>query len=163
MARIPFENVDLDKIYDDDFTFPYGAECEDTMSREYVYVKFNAGDGAASAAAGQMLVGLDSAYDPYEVTNDPNSSTIKAVLNDPKGFAQAAFTDGKCGWAQKKGYNRQTITTDGSVAQGELLMPHATTTGAVDTHDAAAKADIGVALEDDTSTSLTAGQAFINI
>ena len=132
----------------------------------FEYVKFNDGDGNTAAVAGHLLVGLDSGYPDGEVTNDNNSSTIKAILQDPRGFIQAVVTNLYYCWAQCWGRNRQVIITDGSVAQGEILMAHATTTGGVDTHDASAAAEVGVALEDDGTTSanqLDAGEVKIKI
>jgi len=161
MARIPFHNVDLDKVYTSK-DFPLGAECEDEQGREYVFCKYNAGDGADTVVAGYLAVGLDSAYPEFEVTCDLNSATIPAIRGRPVGFAQAVFTDGTYGWFQKKGRNRQAILTDQSVAQGELLMAFATTAGEVDTHDASAIASCGVALEDDTVAALAIGQVYIN-
>lgn len=166
MARIPFINVDLDKVYDD-MDFPLGAECQDEQGREFVFCKYNAGDGADTVVAGYLAVELDSAYPACEVTCDLNSGTIKAILNRPVGYAQAVFTDGKYGWFQKRGRSRQTVTTDKGVTQGDLLMPHATYAGTVDTHDAAAKESCGVALETDTdgeeyTGTLTAGKVFID-
>lgn len=159
MGRIG--NYDLDKI-DTEQRFNLGERL-DLDGRVYRYIKFNAGDGAADATAGHLITGLDSAYDYWEGTNDNNSSAITAVLQRPIGFVQAALTDGDFGWVQTRGPNRQAILTDGSVAQGEMLMPHATTTGGVDTHDAAAKAKLGVALEADTGTALAVGQVSIEI
>lgn len=132
----------------------------------FEYIKFNDGDDAMAAVAGHLVVGLDAGYPDGEATNDPNSATIKAITQHPKGLLQAVLTDGYFGWAQCWGRNRKAIITDGNVAQGERLMPHATTTGGVDTHSAGAVADIGVALEADGTTSanqLDIGQAFIQI
>lgn len=161
MARIPFENADLDRIYSK-MLFPLGAETEDGNGYEYVFVKYNQGDGAVDGVAGYLVVGLDSAYPEFEVTADPNSATIPALPQNAKGFLQAALTHAKFGWAQKKGRNRQTMTTDSGVSQGELLMAHATTNGAVDTGTGDVKW-VGTALETDTGSSLTAGQAYIDI
>lgn len=163
MARIPFHNVDLDMIYDDDKTFPLMAETEDEQGRVYRYVKYNQGDGSVDGVAGRIVVGLDSAYPDGEVTMDYSSSTINVVPQDIKGALQAALTDGKCGWAQKTGRNRVALLTDSGVSQDDLLMKHATTDGALDTHDGSAAVIVGVALEDDTGSALSAGQANLTI
>ena len=161
MARIPFHNVDLDRVYDK-ADFPLGAETEDSAGNEFVFCKYNEGDGGDTVVAGYLAVGLDSAYPAYEVTCDLDSSTIPALRGVPVGYAQAAFTDGKYGWFQKRGRNLKAILTDGGVTQGQLLMAHASTAGAVDSHDASAIASCGVALEDDSSTELGIGKVFID-
>ena len=162
------EYINIDPTYfSAEPEFPLGTLGTDDGGKTiYEYVRFNDGDGNTAAAAGQLVVGLDSEYPDGEVTNDNNSNTIKAILNDPRGFLQAVVTNLYYCWVQCWGRNVQDITTDNGVGQNERLMPHATTTGGVDTHDAAAKADIGVALEADgttTSTILDAGQARITI
>jgi len=132
----------------------------------FEYVQFNDGDGNTAAVAGHLVVGLDSGYPEATVTNDPNSATIAAITQDPRGFLQRVLTNLYYGWAQCWGRNRQVIITDGSVAQGERLMAHATTSGGVDTHSGGAVKDIGVALEADGTTSanqLDAGEAMIQI
>jgi hypothetical protein len=154
MGRI-LGNADLSKIYTKQ-AFPLGATYEED-GRLYRFIKYNAGDGGAAATIGHLIVGLDTggSYAFWEGTNDPDSATIKAVLQRAFGFAQAALTDGSYGWVQISGPNRQVILTDNNVAQGELLMAHATTSGAVDTHDAAAKTVVGIALEADGTTAAT--------
>lgn len=147
--------------------FPLGTLGSDNGGKDvFKYGKFNDGDGATAAVPGHYCVGLDAGYPEGEYTNDPNSSTIAAILQRAGGFIQAVVSDGNFGWFQTWGRNRQVIITDGSVAQGEQLMAHATTTGGVDTHDAAAKKVIGVALEADGTTSanqLDIGQVMIEI
>lgn len=157
-----YGNYDLDKIYADQ-EFPLGAKVEDQLGRVFKFIKYNDGDGTVTPTAGYLAIALDSAYPPHEATCDYDSSTIAAIANLIEGFVQAALTDGSYGWVQVWGPNRQSILTDGDVAQGELLMKHATTDGGVDTHDNTAQKVVGVALEADTSTALTAGQAFITI
>lgn len=137
--------------------FGLGSRIKFDDGREYVFCLFNAGDGAASASAGQIAVLLDSAYSRFEVTNDVNSSTIAAINSAPVGIFLATIADGEYCWIQAKGKNKSAMTTDGDVAQGERLMVHATTTGGVDTHDDTSKPIVGVALEADSGTSLAAG------
>lgn len=158
-----YRNIDRTLIYQSD-EFPLGALGTDQDGNLYRFIKYNDGDGApGSTTAGYLLVYLDTGFDRWEATDDLNSSTIKAVLQAPAGFVQAALTDGEYGWAQISGYNKVAMLTDEGISQGEQLMAHATTTGAVDSHDAAAKAVVGVALEADTVAALSAGQALITI
>lgn len=160
MAKVV--NAELDTIYDDGNDFALGSEYEDESGRVYVFVKYNDGDGNVAGAAGLLVVGLDSAFPEFEVTADLNSATVPALVNLPRGFLQAALTLGKFGWAQKKGRNRKAITTDGSVDQGEALVP-TTGDGTVAGTASAAINDVGIALETDSGTTLAAGYAFINI
>lgn len=158
----------LDKIYTKRGEFRLGEIVYDTAGNAYRFIKFNDGDGNVDCVAGHLIVGLDTggSFDFWEGTNDPNSGTIKALLQRAFGFVQAALTDGDYGFVQIDGPNKQVIITDGSVAQDELLMAHASTTGGVDTHDAAAKTVVGIALEDDGTTSasqLDAGEVDIRI
>jgi len=157
-----YGNYDLDKIYADQ-EFPLGAKVEDQAKRVFKFVKYNDGDGDVDGVAGYLSIGLDSAYPSHEATCDYNSATVAGIPNLIEGFLQAALTLATFGWAQVWGPNRQSILTDGDVAQGELLMKHASTDGGVDSHDNTAQKVVAVALEDDTSTALTAGQAFITI
>ena len=112
---------------------------------------------------GRLVIGLDSASPFWEVTMDYSSSTIAAIANRQMGFLQAALTNGTYGWMQTKGPNMESMLTDGSVTQGQLLMKHATTDGAVDSHTGDVPI-LAVALEDDDGSSLlTAGKADIMI
>lgn len=156
-------DFELDTVYTDDRKFQPGERVRDELKREYVFIKYNEGDGADTVVAGYLAVGLDSAYENYEVTCDLDSATIYAVNSLPIGFLQAVLTDGDYGWAQYRGYNRQTVTTDEGVTQGQELMPFATTAGIVDSHDDTAKPTVGIALEADTVAALTAGQVYICI
>jgi len=147
--------------------FPLGTLGSDDGGKTvFEYVKFNDGDGNTAAAAGQLVVGLDAGYPNGEVTNDNDSGTIKAILQDGRGFLQAVITNLYYGWAQCWGRNRQDITTDNAVTQGQQLMAHATTTGGVDSHDDTAATVLGTALEADgttTATILDVGQVMIKI
>lgn len=158
-----YGNYDLDKIYTTP-KFPLGAKVEDQAGGVYIFVKYNAGDGAVDAVAGRLAIGLDSGYPDNEVTMDYSSSTITAIPKNPKGFFQAALTDGTYGFLQTRGRNRKDMLTDGGVTQGDELMKHATTDGAVDTHDDTARKTVAIALEtDDASSLLQEGQADITI
>ena len=118
------QNADLDRIYDSQ-DFDLGAIYMDNQGRKFRFCKYNQGDHSVAAVAGRLGIGLDSAYPDWEVTMDYASGTITAIGNDQKGFFQAALTDEKYGWLQVTGKNKKAGLTDGSVAQGELLMKHA--------------------------------------
>lgn len=147
--------------------FPLGTlGSNDGGKNVFEYVRFNDGDGNTAAVAGHLVVGLDSGYPDGEVTNDPNSATITAITQDPRGFLQRVITNLYYGWAQCWGRNKQVIITDNAVTQGQRLMAHATTSGGVDTHAGGAEADLGVALEadgDTIATQLDIGQVRITI
>jgi hypothetical protein len=166
----------LTKIYTKRGEFRLGQVVSDSAGNLYRFIKFNYGDGQTTAVAGHLIIGLDNGTagdgnDFWEGTNDPNSAGATraadvTVLQRAFGFCQAALTDGSYGFVQISGPNKQVILTDNAVAQNDLLMAHATTTGAVDTHDAAAKTVVGIALEADGTTAATqldAGQVDIRI
>lgn len=140
---------------------PLGSKVEDQDGRVFKYVKYNSGDGDVDGVAGQLVVGLDSAFPDNEVTMDYSSATIPAVGATPEGFLQAALTHETFGWVQTYGDNMESMLTDNGINQGDRLMKHATTDGGVDTHDDTAAIVVGVAREADTGTALTAGQAKI--
>jgi hypothetical protein len=154
-------NVDLDGI-DTVRQFALGAKHVDSQNRIFRYGKYNEGDGAVDAVAGYLGLGLDSAYPDWEITCDYSSTTVPAIANSPKGFAQAAFTDGTFGWWQTKGRNRKAILTDNVITQGLLLMKHATTDGGVDAATGTVKY-LGTALEADSGTALAAGTVEIDL
>ena len=121
------------------------------------------GDSEVHGVAGQLVVGLDSAYPQEECTMDYDSSTVPAIAAKPVGFLQAALTNGTFGWVQTWGKNKVAALTDGGVSQGERLMKHATTDGGLDTHDDTAAIVVGIALEDDTGTALGVGEMDIRL
>ena len=164
MARIPMQNVDLDKIYEKR-DFALGTECEDELGRVFRFIKYDKGDASTglSAVAGYLVVGRVSTYTQYQGTCDYSESNM---LNVPLGFAQAALTDGTYGWVQIHGYSRKDMLTDGGVASSHVLFAHATTDGAVDSGAGPANATttaVGVALAADSTTAQTAGTAFITV
>lgn len=149
----------MNAIYDAVYTrqeFPLG-ERQTQDGRDYVFCKYNEGDGAADGTAGMIVVELDSAYERFEVTADVDSSTIPAVPSRPVGILLTTLSGGEYFWAQASGRNKAAMITDGGVSQDDRLMVHATTTGGVDSHDDTSKPVVGVALEDDSGTSLAAG------
>lgn len=152
-----YGNIDRTRIYTRQ-VFPLGAKVEDQLGRVYKFIKYNDGDGDVVGVAGQLVVGLDSAFPFEECTMDYSSSTVPAIAAKPVGALQAALTNGTFGWVQTWGPNRIAALTDGGVAQGERLMKHATTDGGLDTHDDTAAIVVGIALEADTGTALAAGE-----
>jgi hypothetical protein len=157
-------NADLAKIYKKRGVFQPGQEVEDENGNIYRFITYNAGDGAVAAAAGLAIWGLDSAYDAYEGTADGNSATIPVLLNRPLGFLMAAPADGQECFAQKWGPSKNAMTTTNAVAQGEILEG---TTGDGVVEGVAAPTNLtytsmGIALEDDSGTTLAAGSAFID-
>lgn len=126
-------------------------------------IKFNDGDGGDAAVAGHLIVGLDSGYPDGEVTNDPNSATITAHDQDPRGFLQRVITDLYYGWAQCWGRNKQVVITSGTINAGATVMAHPTIVGAVIAHDASAVPEVGVALEAASGDELQIGELKIKI
>lgn len=155
------QNADIGRAYAK-VEFDLGALYQDSLGNLYRYVLYNEGDGAVAGVAGQLVVGLDSAFPLYEVTMDYDSSTIPALANRPIGFLQAALTDVQFGFVQTRGKNRIAALTDNGVSQGDDLMKHATTDGGLDTHTGD-PAILGTALEDDTGTVLAIGEVDIKI
>jgi len=149
---------ELDKIYTDKDEFQLGAECEDEQGNVYVFVEYDA--LAAVGVAGLFAVGCDSAYRRFVATCD--STHADAVRNDPKGQLQAALTDGTYGWAQKKGYNRKAIVTDGSAVQGLQLMVSAGTRGVLTALTSNNK-PVGTTRLTDTGTALAIGSVYLDM
>lgn len=81
----------------------------------------------------------------YEVSNDRSGgSSIGRVV---AGVAIGTITDGQYGWIQVHG-RHTAVKTDGGVAAGEYLVPHATADGRADTGTSA------------STVVITAGQRF---
>jgi hypothetical protein len=165
MAKIVMRNKDIERAYDSsDFTL--GTEGEDESNNEYIFIKYNSGDGHVMASAGSLIVGLDYGYNTYEGTADLDSATIAALRNRPLGFAQCTLTDGKYGWVQCRGFNRKAITTDGTVVKGGYLFVspngNGTCAGSSDS-GTNTLATVGVARLDDSGTTLGIEQAYIDI
>lgn len=153
---------ELEEVLRDTKLYPLGARAKDANGNLFILVLYNEGDGADAGTQGHLVCLLDTEFGPFEVTADMNSAAIPALRNRPMGQLQVTLADGERGWAQYKGYNRQDMISDGSVAQGERIMLHATTTGGCDTA-AGVAAQIGTALEDDGAAALTAGQVYLDI
>jgi hypothetical protein len=95
----------------------------------------------------------------YEVTKDRSGgSSIGRVV---AGVAIGTITDGQYGWIQIHGVHT-TVKTDGGVAAGDALVPHASYDGKTDTATSASTVVItaaqtwGYALETDTTSASTA-------
>lgn len=89
----------------------------------------------------------------YEVTSDKTTS----VGRIPAGVAIGTITDAYYGWIQVSGVC--TVKTDGGVAKGDALVPHATVDGRADTATSASTVVItaaqtfGYALATDDGTT----------
>lgn len=159
-------NVDLSKVYTvkpDDF--PLG-KIHKNQTGKYVFVKYSAGDGTVTGTAGMLCYQIGSAsanYAMFVVTCDYDSATIKALLQYPVGILCNTVTDGQYTWAKFEGENGDNdITTDSNVTAGSLLMA-GSANGTVINHDAGAKTVIGIAKEDDSSTTLAAAKYSLKI
>lgn len=92
----------------------------------------------------------------YEVTKDRSAAIGRLVA----GVAITTITDAQYGWIQVSGINTY-VKTDGGVALGHLLTPHASTDGVADTEVSASTSVVtsgqvfGIALNTDTTTTTT--------
>ena len=100
----------------------------------------------------------------YEVTKDrAGGSSLGRIV---AGVAIAAITDGQYGWIQVNGVNTY-CRTDGSVAAGNALVPHASTDGVADVAESGSTAVnteaqvFGYALTTDTATTITNSKVMI--
>lgn len=160
MARVV--GADLDRAYEDridDQEFQLGAEYEDAPGRTYVFGRYQDLSGA-DATAGLMAVACDGAYQYWDLTCDSNHGD--ANEDDPGGQIQAALSDGQCGFFQRTGPNRLTITTDGNVVQGAEVMVSNAARG-IAILKTTNRGTIGCSRVADTATSLTAGQLALRI
>ena len=148
---------ELDKIYTDTGEFQLGAEAEDLVGNEYIFVEYKA--LSDDATEGMLAAGLDSAYRRYVVTADTTHGD--AIRNDPRGQFQAALTDETFGWLQKKGYNRKAIPTDGTVQKDRQIMVSNATRG-VATILSTNNKPCGTSIENDVSTSIAAGSVYLD-
>lgn len=106
--------------------FTPGLVVTDRLGKVYKYVRAE----DANLAVGDVVEYSDTTG--YEVTKDrAGGSSIGRVV---AGVALGTITDAYYGWIQVAGLNTYT-KTDGSVAVGEALVPHATADGQADTVD----------------------------
>lgn len=96
---------------------------DDSNGKVYRYVLAE----DAALAVGDVVEFSDASA--YEVTNDRNGSTIGHVV---AGVAIGTITDAYYGWIQVSGVHT-AVKTDGGVAAGDALIPHATVDGQADT------------------------------
>lgn len=100
----------------------------------------------------------------YEVTKDRvgGSSLGRFVA----GVAITTITDGQYGWIQVSGVNNY-VKTDGGVALGDRLVPHASSDGVADTEANGSTVVVtsgqvfGFALNTDTATTTTNCKAYL--
>lgn len=102
----------------------------------------------------------------YEVTKDRSGGS--SLGRFVAGVALGAITDGYYGFVQVRGVNTY-VKTDGGVAAGDFLVPHATTDGASDTAVSSSTAVnteaqvFGFALTTDTTTTTTNSTAMLTV
>lgn len=111
----------------------------------------------ATLAKGHVVEYSDTSG--YEVTKDrAGGSSLGRIV---AGVALGAITDAYYGWIQVAGLNTYT-KTDGSVAVGDALVPHASTDGIADTAESGSTAVnteaqvFGYALVADTTSACSA-------
>lgn len=118
--------------------------------KEYAYVLAE----DANLAKGDVVEYSDTTG--YEVTKDRSGGS--SIGRAAAGVAITTITDGQYGWIQVSGLCSY-VKTDGSVAKGDKLVPHATADGQADTETSASTAVVtsgqvfGVALNTDTTTT----------
>lgn len=100
----------------------------------------------------------------YEVSKDRSGGA--SIGRFVAGVAITTITDGQYGWIQVSGVNAY-VKTDGGVAAGDKLVPHASTDGVADTEANASTVVVtsgqvfGFALNTDTTTTTTNCKAII--
>lgn len=100
----------------------------------------------------------------YEVSKDRSGGS--SLGRFVAGVAITTITDGQYGWIQVSGVN-EYVKTDGGVALGDRLVPHASTDGVADTEANASTVVVtsgqvfGFALNTDTATTTTNCKAIL--
>jgi len=151
-------DVDLDKVYTDQREFFLGQEVE-IHGRVYVFVRVQVmAQSEVTPSDALWAVHLDSAYDHWDVTCDSNHAD--ALCDLPAGQLQAAPSDGEMCFAQKRGFNRKAVTTDGTAAQDEKVAVSSTTPGVLWDQSATDTLAVGTPTEADTDTELAAGKIY---
>jgi len=149
----------LDAAYTDEGLFQLGAEAEDERGNEYVFLQYEK-LGELEGVEGLFGVGCDSEYNVFFSTCDTDDGD--AIRNDPKGQFQAQLDHGELGWAQRRGYNRKAITTDGTVTQGVQIMVAGQIRG-VATPLTYLQKPVGTARENNTEFTLAPGTVYLDI
>lgn len=114
--------------------------------------------GADNITAGEVVGWFLTTPAAGHVSGTAATFMDNGVAGIAAGVAEGAITAGRYGFVLKEGVTTATITTDGSVAQGESLVVNggATPDGTVDTMAAGEEHCVfATALQDDASTSLT--------
>ncbi len=119
-----YENVDLTRVYDDNNQFPVGAIHRENGA-EFEFVKYHHGDGPVNATAGHVgyycSSGTETVGD-FTVTEDHDAdTTVNTAYTQVAGMFMSALTEDKCGWIQKKGYNRVAMLTDTNVTDKGIV------------------------------------------
>lgn len=104
---------------------PGTVKQDKATSKVYKYIQAE----DAALAVGDV-VEYTTALNGYEVTKDRAGGTSAGRV--VAGVALGTITDGYYGWIQVQGLNTY-CKTDGSVAAGDPLIPHATADGQADT------------------------------
>lgn len=109
------------------------------------------------------LVCFSTAGDSDRYSVSPDNGGATCILTLPAGLALVAAAVDDYFWVQCYGMNDIAVVTDGSIAQGEHVIPHATTNGGLDTAAGteATAAVAGTALQADTGTVLAVGELLV--
>lgn len=108
----------------------------------------------ANLATGDVVEYSDASG--YEVTNDRSGGS--SIGRFVAGVAITALTDAQYGWIQVSGIHT-AVKTDGAVAKGDRLVPHASVDGRADTEANGSTVAVtsgqvfGVALATDSGTT----------
>lgn len=128
------------QYWDDDVTdtsstakYPLGTvrEVEDATYgvKRFRYVKFV---NAVTAVVGHVVTRVDTASTVWNVTNDiTGGATGNGSVYAPAGVLVSAPSQNYYCWIQENGYVA-TVVGDGSVAVGNLIVPHASSDGVAD-------------------------------
>jgi len=149
-------DADLDKAYTDQHKFYLGQEVE-FENGVYVFVRYNDLSGSGSSDS-LWAVQLDSAYDTFEVSCD--SDHADACCNLPMGHLQAEPSDGEYCFAQKRGWNRKAVTTDGAAVQDQNVSVSDSTRGVLEDQQGTENLNVGTPAEDDDDDELAAGKVY---
>jgi len=149
-------DADLEKVYTDQREFFLGQEVE-LHGLVFIFVRVQV-VGQTTPSDSLWAVHLDSAYPHFDVTCDTDHAD--ALCDLPIGQLQAAPSDGEMCFAQKKGWNRKAVTTDGSAAQDQKVAVSDTTPGVLWDQSGTDTLAVGTPTEDDTGTELAAGKIY---
>lgn len=107
-------NANLDTKGDTNPQHGLGDWFDGPGGTRFRYVKYYIGSTAVTAAAGYGVFPIKE--NRYTVTRDYNASTTSyhAAVGKHKGYLQSVLADGKYGWIQTRGPNRQAMTASAS-------------------------------------------------